>query len=570
MRPRDERIGLRRWRGVVTVLALAWAVPSAAVCQAPPSLAEIDAWVKAGMERWDVPGLGLTIVYEGETYLATGYGVRELGAPDRADSETLFSIGSCSKAFGAATLAALVEEGKLTWDDRIVDHLPWFRLHDPWTTQELRVHDIVTHRVGTGSNQQLRPLVQNRRDYLTRLPHTEPAHAFRDRYGYTNDMLVLTGELVETVSGTSWDSYARDKLWGPLGMTSTTARMAPANASSNHAAPHAFVERRYIGSWNTPGPELEPVPWQYAENVTVPSGGVISSADEMAEWLKFHLGTHPTPALSRSSVKRMHTPHTVIPNPSSWMTFEGPGAYAMGWATGRFGDVTTVGHAGNALGFNCSIAMVPEHGFGVWANGNRNSELPWVLTKWAVARFFGDEEMQAHDWHADHERIVSEGNRRAVEADKARTAARLDQGPSVPLESYVGTYRNGYAGELRIRLVEAPPSELMPAEGRGGRWDATPGVHERPGALTRASDGGNGSSASLPRRGLVQSAGGQTLVAEMDGRERPLQLALEPWHLDQFDAWYGDIRIGVSFDVDDRAEVTGVTLDYYGEFRREP
>ena len=536
---------------------------------APPTVEEIDDWVEDAMARWEVPGMGLAIVHHGESFLATGYGVRELGKPERVDGGTLFSIGSCSKAFGAATLAALVEDGRLSWDDRITDHVPWFRLHDPWTTREIRVRDIVTHRVGTGSNQPLRPLVVDRRDYLKRLPYIEPAHQFRDHYGYTNDMLVLTGHLVETVSGTDWDSFAREQLWNPLGMTTTTARMGPANASPNHAEPHAIIQRRFEGNAATTGMPLEPVPWQYAEDVTVPSGGVITSADEITEWMRLHVGTHPNPPLSASSVALMHTPHTVIRNPSSWMPFEGPGAYAMGWSTGRFGNVTAVGHGGNALGFNCSIALAPEHGFGVWATTNRNSELPWVLTKWALARFLGDEELRGRDWHAEHERQLADGNRRILDAQTARRAARLDRGPSVPLETYVGTYRNGYAGELRVRLTDAPVPPLMPAEGRLGRWDGTPGVHERPAASASARANGNGSA-----NGAADSAGQPTdeprLVAEFDGRERPVRMPLEHWHVDRFDAWFGDVRIGVSFVLDDMARVTGVELDYYGRFERVP
>ncbi len=545
------------WRVAAVLLAVSAATASLASQEhAPPSVAEIDAWVEAGMERWDVPGLALAVVVDGEVFLTRGYGVRELGQPAAVNEETLFSIGSCSKAFGAATLATLVEDGALTWDDRIVDHLPWFRLHDPWTTQEIRVHDIVTHRVGTGSNQQLRPLAQNRRDYLSRLPYSVPVHTFRDQYGYTNDMLILTGELVETVSGTTWDAFAKERLWTPLGMNSTTARMSTANANRNHAMPHAFIERRYVGSFNTAGPALEPVAWQYPVDVTVPSGGVVSTAADMARWMKFHLGTHTAAPLSWASVERMHTPHTVIQNPSSWMTFDGPGAYAMGWATGHFGTVRTVGHAGNALGFNCSIALVPEHGFGVFTNGNRNSELPFVLTKWMVARFFGDKEMREHDWHGDRERSVAASNAEAIEAEQARLDARLPQGASIPLDAYVGTYKNGYAGELRVRIADGPADPLRPAEGRGARWDATPGVHERAEASTANTS--------------VAEPSAPYLIAELDGRERPIRLPLEPWHLDQFDAWYGDIRIRFSFDLSDMAEVTGVTLDYYGAFDRVP
>ena len=557
----SRRVGLTAGIVGAAILLAAPAAEAQSWPPPPPTVEEIDAWVEDAMARWEVPGMGVAIVHEGESFLSTGYGVRELGKPEPVDGGTLLSIGSCSKAFGAATLAALVEDGRLSWDDRITDHIPWFRLHDPWTTREIRVRDIVTHRVGTGSNQPLRPLVVDRRDYLTRLPYIEPAHQFRDHYGYTNDMLVLTGHLVETVSGTDWDSYASERLWNPLGMTTTTARMGPANASPNHAEPHAIIERRFAGDAATTGMPLESVPWQYAEDVTVPSGGVISSADEMTEWIRLHVDAHPNAPLSASSIELMHTPHTVIRNPSSWMPFEGPGAYAMGWTTGRFGNVTGVGHGGNALGFNCAIALAPEHGFGVWATTNRNSELAWVLTKWALARFLGTEELRNRDWHGERERAVAAGNRRAFEAEEARQAARLDQGPSVPLDRYVGAYRNGYAGEVRVRLMDEAPPPLMPAEGRVGRWDATPGRYERPatdvaGAGTNGANGARGDEAHL--------------VLEFDGRERPLRLPLEHWHVDRFDAWYGDVRIGVSFLLDDMARVTGVEMDYYGRLDRLP
>ncbi|MDH3733359.1 MAG: serine hydrolase [Gemmatimonadota bacterium] len=520
-----------------------------------PTVTEIDEWVRGAMDAWDIPGLALAVIVDGEVLMAKGYGVRQLGEPDLVDENTLFSIGSCSKAFGAAAVAHLVEARALEWDDRVTDYLPWFRLWDPWTTQELRVRDIVTHRVGTPSTQWLRPISKNRRDYLSRLQYGGRQHRFRDRFGYTNDMFILSGQLVETVSGERWNEYATESLWGPLGMSSTTALIDEANARPNHAMPHAFRERRYVGSHQGPGPALEPVPWQYVDDLMVPSGGIISSANDMAKWLRFHVGATDGP-LSRTSIEWMHAPHTAIQQALSWMTFEGGGAYAMGWATGHFAGVRTVGHAGAALGFNCSTVMVPDEDFAVWSNVNRNSDLPYVLSKWIVARFFGDSEDRAMDWNAVQlERVAAQtDNARRVEA--GRQAARLDQPPSLPLAEYAGSYENEFAGPLTIRVVEGSLDRRpSPAEGRAGRWDATPGLNELPGTDVSASSAGS----TQPR-----------LVAELDGRERPMQIELEHWHVDRFDGWWGDIKIGFSFEIDAQAKVSGVTLDYYGDFARKP
>mgnify|MGYP001346796383 CR=1 FL=1 len=191
----------------------------------------------------------------------------------------------------------------------------------------------------------------------------------------------------------------------------------------------------------------------------VPSGGVISSASEMAEWMKFHLGTHPSPPLTKASVELMHTPHTVIQRPTSWMTFEGPGAYAMGWATGRFDNVTTVGHAGAALGFNCSIAMVPQKRFGVFTTANRNSELPYVLTKWAVTQFFGGPEARARDWHDEHERNVRAGRTRHLPSKHLEIECPVIIFQMVnALSKYRATSQIGSSGEpVHLTFVPVDP-----------------------------------------------------------------------------------------------------------------
>ena len=532
---------------LVAFPVLAQETSSTNVGFAEPSHAAIDSIVEATMTQWDVPGLSLTIVANGEAWSVKGYGVRELGKPELVDENTIFSLGSCSKAFASAAVALLVEDGALFWEQRVVDHLPWFRLYDPWTTYELRVKDIVTHRVGTPSSNHLRSLAKDRKDFLMRLPHGDPAHRFRDRFGYTNDMFILSGALVEAVSGKSWDEFVRTRIWEPLGMGSTSSNMQRVNSSPNHALPHVFQERLFEVNV-TPGPELVTVPWEYRDDVAVPSGGVASSANDMVKWIKFHVGVEGMPAiLPATTVDLLHAPHTVVSSPAYWMMHEGPGAYAMGWATGQYLGRTVVSHGGNATGFNSSVTLVPEERFGIFVSVNRNSYVPWLLPRIILDQFFASGE--GRDWHARYFDVLESGNARRQRGEEHRLAGRIEgAGPSLPLDMYTGTYHNDYAGSLQIRLgAEGERAVPIAPPAQFGNWYT---------------------SHPLVRKEVVPGERGHRLFAELDGRDGPIVLQLDRWHIDQFDAYLGHVRVHFSFTIDERGQVTSVALDYFGDFER--
>ena len=480
-----------------------------------PSLDTLDSYVEESMKTWGVPGLSLAIVKDGEVVVATGYGLRELGKPGEVDGRTIFSIGSCSKAFGATAVALLVEDGRLSWDTRMVDHLPWFRLYDPWMTYELRVRDILTHRAGTGSMNQLRPIATNRKDFLERLQYGRPSHGFRDRFGYTNDMFILSGALVEEVSGTSWNEFARHRIWAPLGMSDTTTRMEQATVSENRSSPHEFDEH-FTGSNKTPGPALKPITWEFPDNVAVPSGGVVSSARDMARWMNFYLSSDPGGSedlLSADTKRLLVAPHTVVPNPLWWMIADRRPAYAMGWATGDFLGETVVFHGGEEPGYNASIALVPERKLGVYVATNRASLLPFLLNKHVVASFL--DPGGGHDWQTEYMARIQQWNHDAREIENKHSAGRLKGvGPSLPLDAYVGRFENGFAGTLRIKNTE------------GG------------------------------------------LLAELAAREEPIVFELEHWHVDQFTATWWDVKFFFSFVIDELGEVTDLKLSHYGTFQK--
>ena len=235
------------------------------------------------MRAWEVPGLTIAVVKNDSVVLAKGYGVRELGKPERVDQHTLFAIGSCTKAFGAASVAMLVQDGKLNWDDRVEQSLPGLELWDPWVTHDIRVRDLVAHRTGSfvGIENRVRAFTTSYRDWIRRARFIQPIAPFRDRYVYSNLMFVISGELVRAVSGAaSWNDFARERIWAALGMDRTTANIRVAQRTANKVSPHVVIDGK-----------LTPVEWELdADSLADPTGGVNTTAWDMAQWIRFQLG----------------------------------------------------------------------------------------------------------------------------------------------------------------------------------------------------------------------------------------------------------------------------------------
>ena len=210
---------------------------------------EIDQLAARVMARFQVPGMAIGIIKDGQVAHTRGYGVRELGDPARIDQDTLFKIASNTKAMTTAALAILVEEGKIAWNDRVIDHLPDFRLHDPWVTREFTVIDLLTHRSGLGlgaGDLMLWPEPNSftRKDIILGLRYFKPASSFRTEYAYDNLLYIVAGELIPAVSGMSWEAFVAQRLIAALGKGRCFAGRIPADEMNNLAAAHGVVEGR--------------------------------------------------------------------------------------------------------------------------------------------------------------------------------------------------------------------------------------------------------------------------------------------------------------------------------------
>src|SRR3954466_8016764 len=227
------------------LFALAVICPPTAAQQPPP---DFDNYVKRVMETFTVPGLSVAIVKDGKVVLAKGYGVRRMGDPAPVDAQTRFGIASNTKLFTATAIALLVEDGKLEWDAPVRRYLPAFAMSDPYVTHELTVRDLLVHRsgLGLGAGDLLwwPPSTYNRREIAERLRFLPLATSFRSAYAYDNVLYLVAGQLIETISGQSWEEFVTSRILTRVGMTGSNVRHSAAVAGGNVAAPHAPIDGR--------------------------------------------------------------------------------------------------------------------------------------------------------------------------------------------------------------------------------------------------------------------------------------------------------------------------------------
>jgi CubicO group peptidase (beta-lactamase class C family) len=451
---------------LAALLALLPATALAAAPSEPAPLKELPAYVTRSMEDWKVPGVAIAVVKDGRLVWARGFGVREVGKPERVDSETVFALGSLTKGFTAASVGLLVDEGKLAWDDPVVRHLPSFAVADPYVTRELTLRDLLAHRSG------LKPeadflwygTTYGRQDILARLRHLEQASGLRTTYSYSNVLYLVAGEVAAARAGMSWDDLVRTRLFEPLGMRSTGTRLEELLKRPNRARPH--VDR--TGS-ATPIAHLD------GGNVG-PAAAIHSNVKDMARWLQLMLGRGTLDGkkvLSAEVVDALHTPQTLIPRgafarklfPESHLDAAG-----MGWVLKDHRGKWMVWNTGGMDGMSCSAALLPEEGLGVvvLTNGPRIS-FPEALVYRVVDAYLG---APAKDWSRLRLEASLEHRARQKQAELAQEKARIaGTKPTLPLARYAGTYAQRLMGEASVTVErETLRVRLAGWEGEAEHW----------------------------------------------------------------------------------------------------
>ncbi|MGD9723455.1 MAG: serine hydrolase [Pirellulales bacterium] len=429
--------------GIALVVLVA--SPARTVRAAEP-LAGLDDYLTKAIADWKVPGLAIAIVKDDALVHAKGYGVRKLGESTPVDERSLFAIGSTSKAFTAACLAILADEGKLKWDDPATKYLPSFELYDPYATRELTVRDLVCHRCGLSRGDALwYATAYDRAEVLRRLRYLKPSWSFRSRYGYQNIMFLAAGEIVPAVTGQSWDEFVKQRIFLPLGMNSACTSVKELASNSNVATPHVELEGT-----------LEPVAWRNIDNVG-PAGSINASVADMAQWLRLQLGQGLLDGkriVSAAAIDEMQSPQTVVRLEDVTQRFYPDAhlmAYGLGWFLHDYRGRKVVEHGGAIDGMRAQVALVPEEKLGVVILCNKGgSGLPGPLMFHVIDCYLGKTE---RDWSSEALAKVRELEAKGKEEESKRDAKRVkDTRPSLPLEKYAGKYSQDLYGDSSVAL----------------------------------------------------------------------------------------------------------------------
>lgn len=351
-------------------------------------LAQVDAYVPEVLARTGVPGLSVAFVADDEVVWLKGYGTRTLNGSEPVTQETIFQIGSCSKAFTAARLGMLVNQGALNWNDAVVGRLPEFAMAGQDVTEKFLVDDLMAHRSGlyayAGDYQAY--LGYSRPHLIHSLRYFQPQTTFRSEFAYQNGFFLVAAALIEAFSGQSFEEAVREGILKPLGMNDTTISEAGYLAAQNRAAMYAPTADRASINRIPDGWQFNP--WCY---IYAPAGGINSNAKDMAQWVRFNLGDGSFEGqrlLDPNTLDWLHTPHTLIPQ--GFYNRKGWDAYCLGWFYTPGEPFPSIQHGGNTLGHHALVSLVPQAGVGAVVLTNTGINLAAEAVAWRFIDLYLD------------------------------------------------------------------------------------------------------------------------------------------------------------------------------------
>lgn len=400
------------------------------------------AFLKTVYTDFELPSMALAIVKDGKTVLSEGFGKRSETQNLPPDGSTQYAIASLSKAFTVASIGMLVDEGKLAWTDPVVKHLPDFKLYDDSVTQKLTIEDLLSHHSGLitfdgdllwyGTD-------YSREEVMHRIRYRPLTYALGEKFGYQNIMFITAGELIERVSGQSWDDFVKTRILNPLKMNRTTSDFQTFYSDLNHASPFIDGKPIFALSYNNSGA----------------TAALNSTTNDLCKWMNFWLNdgvVNGDTLLSKASINKIWENHTDLGiskfDTENGTTFK---AYGMGWFLMDYNGKKVIHHGGGLPGYISKIALVPDDDLGIIVLTNDMSSAPSMLMYACLDWVAGKDYNQ---WSAKFLEFKKGGEEKAEKAKADRLLTKIENPMMLPLEDYLGLYQDEMYGDARISMGE--------------------------------------------------------------------------------------------------------------------
>ncbi len=409
---------------------------------------KIDQVTENAMKAFNVPGMAVAVIKDGTIVHSKGYGVKSIKTGEKVESSTNFGIASNSKAFTAAALAILVDEEKITWDDKVITHIPEFKMYNDYVTNEFTIRDLLTHRSGLGlgaGDLMVWPDGHNftPNDIINNIQFLKPVSDFRSKYDYDNLLYIIAGEVIERVSGQSWTDFVTKRLLEPIGMTNTAANWHLVKDKKNAIDPHVPIDGK-----------LQVID-RYTNTIFDAAAGLYSNVDDVAKWLQFNLNkgkVNGKQIISEKQMKEMISPVTlqkVGTTPPYNSLFK---AYGLGWQLQDYNGKLEVSHTGGLEGIVTQTIWYPQLNLGIVVLTNQQAGVAFNSVSNTIKDFYLSNPEK--DWVSFYDKLMKS---RTAEADgitdevwKTVETNKKNKALKVDAKSLVGTYKDNWFGDVEI------------------------------------------------------------------------------------------------------------------------
>ena len=413
----------------------------------------LNNYISKAMTDWRIPGMAVCIVKHDKIVLMRGYGIKEMGLNDKVDENTVFMIGSNTKAFTATAMAMLQANKSLSLDEKVTRYLPDFKLNDPVATREVTIRDLLCHRLGFESFQGDFTFYNTNLttpDVVQKMRYVRAAYPFRSKWGYTNAAFATAGEIIPWVTGKTWDKWITDNIFTPLGMTHTAALTRDMQYVVNRTVPHTLVDGR-----------LTTRPYAHIDGLA-PAGSICSNVSDLSKWVMALLDNGKVgnkQVIPAEAIQATRQPQDVVGNvkhPNGETDVE---RYGLGWFLEDYAGHHLVMHTGGVSGYLTSVTLAPDDNLGIIILTNTDKNELFEALRWEILDAYF--KMPYRNYSGRYLSTFKTAQARALLVDtRKRDTIALHLKPALPVSNYLGKYINELYGSLTVTRGDGNDLEI--------------------------------------------------------------------------------------------------------------